>query len=145
MEDEHIFTKFITSLKRKWLLVLLVALGIGLVFLGGSMTKETGNGTNATDSDSFETAYREDLEQNIAQLCKKIKGAGEVSVMITLSEGNSYTYSGGKLVAHRLPTVQGVAIICEGGENERVKGEIISMVSALLNIGSHRIYVGKSK
>ena len=68
MEDEHIFTKFITSLKRKWLLVLLVALGIGLVFLGGSMTKETGNATNATDSDSFETAYREDLEQNIAQL-----------------------------------------------------------------------------
>ena len=144
MEDERVFTKFIASLKRKWLLLLLVVFGIGLVALGGSMTKDTEN-TTATDSDSFEIAYREDLEQNIAQLCKKIKGAGEVSVMITLSEGNSYTYSGGKLVAHRLPTVQGVAIICEGGDNERVKGEIIAMVSALLNVGSHRIYVGKSK
>ena len=144
MEDERVFTKFIASLKRKWLLVLLVVFGIGLVVLGGGMTKDTEN-TTTTDSDSFEIAYREDLEQNIAQLCKKIKGAGEVSVMITLSEGNSYTYSGGKLVAHRLPTVQGVAIICEGGDNERVKGEIIAMVSALLNVGSHRIYVGKSK
>ena len=144
MEDERVFAKFIASLKRKWLLVLLVVFGIGLVVLGGGMTKDTEN-TTATDSDSFEIAYREDLEQNIAQLCKKIKGAGEVSVMITLSEGNSYTYSGGKLVAHRLPTVQGVAIICEGGDNERVKGEIIAMVSALLNVGSHRIYVGKSK
>ena len=144
MEDERVFAKFIASLKRKWLLVLLVVFGIGLVVLGGGMTKDTEN-TTATDSDSFEIAYREDLEQNIAQLCKKIKGAGEVSVMITLSEGNSYTYSGGKLVAHRLPTVQGVAIICEGGDNERVKGEIIAMVSALLNVGTHRIYVGKSK
>ena len=144
MEDERVFAKFIASLKRKWLLVLLVVFGIGLVVLGGGMTKDTEN-TTATDSDSFEIAYREDLEQNIAQLCKKIKGAGEVSVMITLSEGNSYTYSGGKLVAHRLPTVQGVAIICEGGDNERVKSEIIAMVSALLNVGTHRIYVGKSK
>lgn len=144
MEDERVFGKFIASLKRKWLLVVLVVFGIGLVVLGGGMTKDTEN-TTTTDSDSFEIAYREDLEQNIAQLCKKIKGAGEVSVMITLSEGNSYTYSGGKLVAHRLPTVQGVAIICEGGDNERVKGEIIAMVSALLNVGTHRIYVGKSK
>ena len=144
MEDERVFGKFIASLKRKWLLVVLVVFGIGLVVLGGGMTKDTEN-TTVTDSDSFEIAYREDLEQNIAQLCKKIKGAGEVSVMITLSEGNSYTYSGGKLVAHRLPTVQGVAIICEGGDNERVKGEIIAMVSALLNVGTHRIYVGKSK
>ena len=144
MEDEHIFAKFVFSLKRKWLLVLLAALGIGLVLLGGSMNG-TKTATATQSKDEYEAAYREQLEQSITAMCKKINGAGSVTVMITLSDGNSYTYSGGKLVAHRLPTVLGVAVICDGGDNERVRGEITQMIAALLDIGTHRIYVGKSK
>lgn len=145
MEDERIFTKFLFSLKRKWILVLLGALGIGLVLLGGSMNGKTSTQNATSQADLYESAYRKELEESIAALCKKIQGAGNVTVMITLSDGNSYTYSGGKQVEHRLPTVLGVAVICEGGNNERVKQEITQMVSALLDIGTHRIYVGKSK
>ncbi len=145
MEDERIFTKFFLSLKRKWLVVLVAALGVGLVLLGGSMTEKHTATSTAPTADEFETAYRKDMEESITAMCKKIDGAGDVSVMITLSSGNAYTYSGGKLVAHQLPTVAGVAVICDGGSNERVKGEITRMIAALLDIGTHRIYVGKSK
>lgn len=144
MQDEAVFPKFLSSLKRKWLLAFLAGLGILLVLLGGTMTKNSTATANPT-ADQYEAEYRRALEENIGAMCKKIKGAGEVFVMVTLAEGNTYTYSGGKQVAHTLPKVLGVAVICEGGDKEQVKAEITEMIGALLDIGTHKIYVGKSK
>ncbi len=45
------------------------------------------------------------------------------------------------LVATKLPEVRGVAIVCEGGDNEAIKQKIESTVTAALNITSKRVYI----
>ncbi len=45
------------------------------------------------------------------------------------------------IVAEYMPQVKGVAIICEGGDNEIIKEKIESAVMAALDITSKRVYI----
>ena len=141
MEDEHVFTKFLSSLKRKWLLVLLGICGIVLVLVGGNMTNVAKPQSSQTETDSV-SLYAASLEKSITDMCSQMEGVGEVSVVVMLEAGDTYTYSGGKPISHQMPRVRGVAVVCEGGNNPAVQANIISMLSALLDIGTHHIYVG---
>ena len=47
----------------------------------------------------------------------------------------------GIVVRVREPEIRGVAVVCQGGGNARVKAEIISTVTALLDISSARVSV----
>ena len=145
MEDERILTKFLSSLKRKWVLVVLAVVGILLVVWGGNLTATrtqaqtgTASGTATTDTDN----YRASLEAELAALCGQVQGAGEVKVMVTLSRGQTTTYVSGKPAVSEMPVVCGVAVLCKGATNPAVRTEITRLVSAVLGIGSHRIYVG---
>lgn len=60
------------------------------------------------------------------------------------------TSSGGEealLVTAQMPEVRGVAIVCDGGDNEIIKEKIKNTVMAALNITSKRVYIagGNSK
>lgn len=142
MEDERILSKFLLSLKNKWWLVVLAIAGIALVIWGGrEESKKTTDKTTTQVTDTEE--YRKKLEQDIKVLCSNIKGVGEVEVMVTLSEGEKKVYSGSQLISSEPPEVQGIAVLCEGGDNIEVKAEITRMLCSLFDIGSHRVYVGK--
>ena len=141
MEDERVLFKFLGSLRRKWLLGALAALGVLLIFFGAASTdKNTDIQSNASFSDT--ELYRKQLEEEIESLCAHVRGVGKVKVMVTLASGEKTTLSGGKVTATELPSVCGVAVVCEGGESAAVQAEISALVGALLGIGSHRIYVG---
>lgn len=143
MEDERVLGKFLASLKSKWFLVLLAALGIFLVIWGGRLTAnrtDTASGTDASSADA--DAYRVTLERELSSLCGKVKGAGEVQVMLTLSDGQTTTYVSGKQTSSEMPRVRGVAVLCKGGGDPAVRAEIVRLVSAVLGIGSHKVYVG---
>ena len=45
------------------------------------------------------------------------------------------------IVAEYMPQIKGVAIICEGGDNEIIKEKIESAVMAALDITSKRVYI----
>ncbi len=52
--------------------------------------------------------------------------------------------SGGEkavIVTEYMPTVRGVAIVCAGGDNERLQEKIIGAVTAALNISQRKIFV----
>lgn len=49
------------------------------------------------------------------------------------------------LVKTDLPQVQGVIVVCEGGEDNKIKNDITNAVSALLNINKNNISVLKMK
>ncbi len=101
-------------------------------------------------------SYCSDLEERLEKLCSTVKGAGKVRVMVTLEGGyeNIYekdekgtvTVGSGKgesavISATRPPRVAGVGIVAEGAGNERVKNELLAMVSVALGIGTHKIYI----
>lgn len=45
------------------------------------------------------------------------------------------------LVTTKMPEVRGVAIVCEGGDNEQINEKIQNAVTAALNITSQRVYI----
>lgn len=157
MAEENRISKYAKALgEKKWLLLLL-ALAILLLILGGER-KGAGTDTaeSAADIAARTEAYRTSLEDELAALCTEVRGAGRVSVMITLDGTESLVYaadargegkidyvvSGGEglLLCRRYPAVVGVAIICEGDSS--VREELARLSSAVLGIGLNRIYVG---
>lgn len=49
------------------------------------------------------------------------------------------------LVTTEMPEVRGVAIVCEGGDDERINQKIQNAVTAALNITSKRVYIAGGK
>ncbi len=114
--------------------------------------------------------YREMLENETTELLCGINGIKSCRVIITLESGFEYTYASDKyssqkyasdgnaehveakseifasgdgnavLVKEKMPRVAGVAVVCSGADAE-TRLKIISLLSALFDIGSDRISV----
>ena len=75
---------------------------------------------------SLESGYRSVYEKD---------GEG---VPVTVGSGSSKS---AVLVTEGAPAIGGVGVVCQGAKNERVKREIVALVSATLGVGTHKIYV----
>ena len=157
MADEKQPSKWVKLLSgKKWLLVLL-AVALLFLVLGGEHTAKTDTDEGAADIHARTEAYRKTLESELGALCTQLAGVDEVSVMITLDgteravyaadsrgEGKSdYVVSGGEglLLGREYPAIVGVAIVCRGA-SAAACDEVARLASATLGIGLNRIYVG---
>lgn len=139
-------------LKGKWSFVVLGILGVMLLLFGNMTAKESEEVTLRTADE-----YRVSLTEEVAALCREVKGVGEVSVLLTLESYEGYLYaegpnggvllSGGKpvMLESYPPRVAGVAVVCRGGASEAVKEELTALLSASLGIGSHQIRITEKK
>ncbi len=151
MGNETRGLSFLKHLKGKWSLLLLGLLGVLLLLFGGNLGAEE----ERTDFSGDTEAYRAALTEEVTRLCSQVRGAGRVSVMLTLETGERQVYaenanggiasSGGKgiLLETRAPRVYGVAVVCEGGGDAAVRRELTSLLSAVLDVGTNRVYIGK--
>lgn len=143
---------------------------VGIVMLlvgsfGGIGKSENANATDDAGSVELDAkAYEQELESKIRELCYGVKGVGRVSVMVSLKGGYKTVYamdaqasSGGYrseivkvgsgsnqdgiITGYENPEISGVGIVCEGGDDARVRGEIVSLVSAALDISTNKIFV----
>lgn len=115
-------------------------------------------------------SYVKNLDKELTEIISSIAGVGQCKVMITLkntaesvyaknseksfdesssSENNEYVIYNGTngdspiLLQENFPEIEGVAIVCSGGDNIAVKEQIIKCVTSLFNISSNRISVSK--
>ena len=113
-----------------------------------------------------------DLEAKLEAILCQLEGAGEVKVLLTLSEGTSYAYqtdqkiitdengsetesetvlvsgSGSEApvtVRTIYPIYQGAVILCQGADSAAVRLDIVNAVSSLTGLGSDKICVIKMK
>ena len=147
------------------------AIGVLLLIYGGTLgggSAEEGNAAVSAEITSFDEArYEEELVKKIEDVCSRVKGAGRVSVAVTLdgsyraiyaqnsSDGSSvrreYLLVGSGssesalLLGYSPPEILGVGIVCGGGTNDTVRAEITALVSALLDVPTNRIYVTGAK
>ena len=121
------------------------------------------SGVEVTDAD----AYAAMLEERVERICSQVSGVGSVEVFVSLKGGYRTVYavdsqsssSGYKseivmsgsgsnkravVTAYQNPEIAGVGIVCSGASNESVRNQIISLVSASLDIGSNKIFVAAS-
>ena len=152
--------------KKLWILIAAGVLGILLLVYGGIEKKEPSEA--ATQVFRYENLnpadYAREVEERVATLCSRVKGAGRTYAVVTLGGGyravfatDSQSGSSGQkdeivligngsaetavLLGYENPVIEGIGIVCEGGDNPNVQKEIISLVSAAYHISSARIYV----
>lgn len=151
MKNEGILLKYFKNMKGKWTLLLLGILGVTLLLFGGGVLSE--GQKEQTDSEDYRTA----LCAEVTALCREVRGVGEVTVLLTLEAGESYSYAenasggyiaaggGGLLLESRPPRVAGVAVVCDGGGDPAVREELSSLLSAALGIGRHKVKITAKK
>ena len=153
------------NLKKYKYAFLVLLLGVCLLLIPSKEQKKTD--PEVTDAPSI------DAETQLASILRQIDGAGDVRVMLTISEGMEYIYQtddrtrtdtaqqdhekttvlisdgmGGEtavVAATKYPTYLGALVVCEGADNAIVKLSIVNAVSDLTGLGSDKISVIKMK
>ena len=154
---------------------IIVAMGLIAIILiaFSSMFQSKDSKSDIVENDSFDySSYSEETERKLTNIISSIDGVGECEVMITFeytgeniyakdseaksddtSQSNSDQYvlydsqNGEKalLIKEKYPTVQGVSIVCTGGDNTQVREAIINTVTSLFDISTNRVSVSKIK
>lgn len=87
-----------------------------------------------TTENTFETIYASN-----ASIGESASGK-TTQKSLAYSSGSSYS-SGPVVVKELCPDIKGVLIVCEGGNNSKIRDEIINSVSIALGISKSKIYV----
>lgn len=166
----HKIIDFIKNSDNKLKIFVIIGLvGIMLILLSDIAPKDT----KKIESKSADyTEYVTTLERKTKEIISSIDGVGECNVMLTLSSSNEYIYAQNSenksdnssisqnneyvlydstngdepiLIKEYFPSVQGVVVVCSGGDNNVVREKVISSISSLYNIPTSRVTVNKLK
>ena len=149
------------------ILIVVGALGLILLIWGGIGSSSAG------DVEQKETApdpelYSAAVETEVVRICRGVVGNCGVDAVVSLgggyravyasdSQGSSAGYknsmvlvgSGSSeeavLVCYDNPEITGIGIVISCPENDRVRREVISLVSAAFSVGTNKIYVAEAK
>ena len=152
--------------KKNLLLPIVSILVIVMIIISSVTSKSDKQEPETTTSQNMQTETQVMLEE----LISGIKGVGNVKVMITYKSSGEYVYAEnsksetngdrqssnseivlyesqdgndeGLIVSVKNPDISGVAIICDGGNNVKIKAEITELITKLFGIGADRVYVG---
>ena len=158
----------LTAKKKKIGLIVLGCLGLCLILfgsLGKSGTTQNDGGQDFSE-DSSALAYMERVENRIRTITEQITGSDDLSVLVTVKGGPEYVYvsnekaDGGKeyitvrkengageliLVKEIYPEIEGVSVVCRGGDSAEIKAKLISVISTALGVSSNRICIVGAK
>jgi hypothetical protein len=138
-----------------------------LLLLLGSFGVAQKDEREASSADEIE-AYSAYLEEQAMRLCESVQGVSNVTVAVTLegsfeqiyaadksstAVGNTLEYvklgngSSAQLCAVSVvaPKVSGIGVTCRGGRNEKVRVELISLLSAVFDVGTNKIYITEAE
>ena len=123
--------------KGSVLLFALLMLGVFLLILSSAPETEIQEDTELLEE------YKARLEEELSAVCSSVSGVGRCKVTVTFERGEEKIYKGSSVIETRPPKVLGVTVVCKGADSDKVRSEIIDMMSALFDIGTNRIAVLK--
>lgn len=154
-------------------LLILMLTGLLLAVIAVPVEREQAGRGQPEETDSEEaieqpeTDYGSRMEQRLQELLEQVEGVGRVQVMLTFEgsgerrvekdvtvrpeESREETVYEEKSSSERTPyvtsetnpRVEGILVIAEGGDNSRVRGEILEAAQALFGIDAHKIKIMK--
>lgn len=151
------------ALPRTPLLIGGAALGV-ILLLTGSFSPAGGAGEEAQTvsvaaSESIE-AYTRALEEKICAFCEQVEGVSRVSVAVSVDSGYRRVYAqddssyilvgsgssqGAIYLTEQTPEITGIAVVCAGGDDPRVRQTLIGLLSAAYGIGTNKIYIAPAQ
>lgn len=158
--------------KKIKVIIAIGLIGIILIFFSELFTNSNENKNYDVESSVNYEDYTASLEEKLEDVISSIDGVGRCKIMITLENTNESVYATDNelksdensvnqkdeyvlyqtdegetpvLIKEYLPQVQGVTVICDGGDNRQIQEKIINSVTALFNIPTSRVSVSKIK
>lgn len=161
--------------KYKYVLIVLLAGVLLLLWPGGEKKTDEEPPVAVTTQGPEEDFSVSALEEKLARTLSKVRGAGDVSVMLTVQGGsrrvlaqdakNTRSADGGSevqsttvvvsggagagegpvLVQQLYPRFQGALVVCSGGGDADVRLKLMEAVSALTGLGADKITICQGK
>ena len=159
--------KLISYVKKHKYVALVALVGVVLMLLpsgGSSESQDSTEPVNVSESYSLQ-----ETEKRLEQLLGRIRGVGQVQVMLTLKSGSTLQLAENSSTSQRetearqerdvvtihrgsgyedvvvteqvYPTYQGAVVVCQGAGDSGVHLAVIEAVSVLTGLGSDRITV----
>lgn len=137
--------KFPIKEKALRIIIALGIAGIVLIFLSSLWDGGGGDKQDGLQSSESAESYGDNLERELTDIVSKISGVGRCEILLTMENSVEYVYlSNGDTKTKSIePTVRGVAVVCDGGDDPVTKEKIIDVVTKALNISSSRVSVTK--
>ncbi len=168
-----LFKNFAENIKtnRKLQIGLAILFGILLIccyFLFIHSPSDSNNSNSDNDNTNISLsaaeAYANSLENKLAKILSQVKGAGEVSVLVTLGSGFEYVYateetiketSSGStttntivlvsgepvLVKEVYPEISGVLVSATGADNISVKLNLVTAIQTVIDVANEDITI----
>lgn len=116
--------------KKNHLLLIVGAFVVAALLLVAGMFTE-----NDSRSSTDVISYKTELEIRLSDFLAKMEGVGECEVFITLESSNEDLDGTGTVV-------RGVAVLCDGGENAKIKNELTELICRVLGVAKTKISIG---
>ena len=147
---------FFKKVKIEYLIVVALA-AVALVIVINAFPKSESATKNTDDVQSYVTELENKLEKSL----KQVKGAGKVSVIISVSSSAEQVLAtekivetsgkkvetpilvGGKtvLIKESYPEIMGVIVVADGAKNLSVKVDLLNACKVFLNVDESRIKI----
>ena len=89
--------------------------------------------------------YAADLRDQLLQIVTHIDGVGEAEIFLTMDNSgeNIFLSNSDKKTKSIEPTVRGVVIVCDGGDDPVVVDRVLNAVTRSLSISSDKVCITK--
>ena len=107
------------------------------------ITSYTDIGSRLTRIDPNE--YSSKLKDQLLTIISKIDGVGEAEIFLTIDNSgeNVYLTNSDTKTKSIEPTVRGVVVVCQGGDDPVVVSRVLSAVTRSLSISSDKVCITK--
>lgn len=161
------FVRKMTDRKNNLLILFLVGMLLVVLSIPTKKNEEVEREkTENQETKSTKKRYESEMEQRLSEILSDVNGVGENEVMITLKSTaekvvekdretdetairEETVYTGGReeempyIKKEMTPTIEGVVVIAEGGDDPVTIQNITEAVQALFNVDTHKIKVMK--
>lgn len=138
------FLSVLQSKHTQKIIIIAGIIGIVIIFLS-TLTDFDSSKQQADDTINTVDTYCQTLQANLSNIIESIEGVGKASVLITMENSTESIYLENNETKTKEiePTVRGVVVVCQGGENPVVVSRVIAAVTKSLNISSSKVCVTK--
>ncbi len=141
--------------RKKGVLFLIIGIILGIILLLVD-TQGTASSLSTENTELTSDDYINSLEKKTEDMINKIKGVSEAKVMITLKNSGEQVFAldstetnkkhvvvdnGLVCINELVPEIEGVAVVCNGGDNAIIKQKVTELLCSLLGIYSTHIYI----
>lgn len=111
-----------------------------LIYFSTPRSKSNSNATIKENTELTITRYIDNLEGDLENTISKIRGVGNVNVLITLNLDNA-SIENDVIKTATFPKIKGIVIVASGVDNTSVKMNILRAVEAVVDISSGSVEI----